>query len=200
VASSHSPQMSGCYGDAFLCLSRISARSNSANAAMTASSGVAIWLSSPVKVRHPPAPAAAVLPCLQADQQRWMNDAKASVVVGGEGSFDGCADVVVVPDGGGEGEDALSDADDDSCDGVAAVLVEVELTLKVSFDRLDGLAQQFEESGTGSLGFALAGRAEQVQAGLGEGGFEVVAEVVPVRRSGLPGSVVGQGGIGEDVQ
>jgi hypothetical protein len=38
--------------------------------------------------------------------------------------------VVVVPDCGGEGEDALEDADDDAVGGVAAVLFEVELAFE----------------------------------------------------------------------
>src|SRR4051794_41384480 len=37
-----------------------------------------------------------------------------SVIVGGEAAGDGGADVVVVPDGCGEGQDALPDADADS--------------------------------------------------------------------------------------
>jgi hypothetical protein len=52
------------------------------------------------------------------------------VVVGGQGAFDWGADVVVVPDDDGEGEDALLDADDDAGGGVAAVGFEVELALE----------------------------------------------------------------------
>ena len=39
------------------------------------------------------------------------------MVVGGEGAGDGLAGVVVVPDGGGQGEDALGDAGGDAVDG-----------------------------------------------------------------------------------
>jgi hypothetical protein len=45
-----------------------------------------------------------------------------------------------VPDGGGEGQDALQDADRHSGGGVAAVAFEVELALEGLVDRLDGLA------------------------------------------------------------
>ena len=50
------------------------------------------------------------------------------------------------------------------------------------------------------FGFALAGRADQVDPGSGEGGFEVAAEVVLVRDQDLSGSVPGQGGVGENAQ
>jgi hypothetical protein len=63
-----------------------------------------------------------------------------------------------VPDRGGDGENALPDSHDDS-EGAAAVLFEVELALERVVDRLDDLAQRREESGTGSVGFALASRA-----------------------------------------
>jgi hypothetical protein len=56
-----------------------------------------------------------------------MIDSKGSVVVGHERAHDRLAGGVVVPDGGGEGEDALQDADGDAVNGPAAVLLEVEL-------------------------------------------------------------------------
>jgi len=40
--------------------------------------------------------------------------------------------VVVVPDGGGEGEDALQDADDHAAGSVTAVSFQVKQSLKVS--------------------------------------------------------------------
>ncbi len=59
-----------------------------------------------------------------------------SVIVSGQGAVDRCAGVVVVPDRGGEGEDALQDADQDSGGGVAAVAFEVELGFERLIDRL----------------------------------------------------------------
>jgi hypothetical protein len=46
---------------------------------------------------------------------------------------------VVVPDGGGQGEDALQDADQDSGWRLPAVPVEVKLALVAAEDGLDGL-------------------------------------------------------------
>src|ERR1019366_5047218 len=109
-----------------------------------------------------------------------MINSKGSVVVGQQGTLDGLARLVVVPDGGGQREDALQDADQDSCWCSAAVAFEVNLVLAGVEDGLDGLAQRLEEPRAGSLGFALAGRAQQRQARAGEGGLEVGAEVVLV--------------------
>ena len=44
--------------------------------------------------------------------------------------MDGCAGLVVVPDGGGQGQHALQDADYDSCRGAATVVFQVELALE----------------------------------------------------------------------
>ena len=62
------------------------------------------------------------------------------VVVGQQRSSDGLACVVVVPDGGGHGEDALEDADQDTGGGAACVLFEVELSFEGVEDRLDALS------------------------------------------------------------
>ena len=55
---------------------------------------------------------------------------KGSVVVGDQRAHDGLAGGVVVPDGGGQGEDALQDADGDAVDGAPAVAFEVELAFE----------------------------------------------------------------------
>jgi len=83
------------------------------------------------------------------------------------------AGVVVVPDRGGHGEDALQDADQDAGRGVAAVLFQVELPFEGVEDGLDGLAEWCEEPSAGPFGFAFAGPAEQPDAVAGEVGFEV---------------------------
>ena len=59
--------------------------------------------------------------------------------------YDGLADVVVVPDRGGQGEDALQNADQDSGWRPAAVGFEVKLALEGVEDRLDGLPEGLEE-------------------------------------------------------
>ena len=110
------------------------------------------------------------------------------------------AGVVVVPDDGGECEESLPDAHEDAGDGAAAVSFEVELAFEGVVDRFDDLAQWFEEAGAGSVGFALAGRAQQLDAELGQGGFELAAVVVLVRDQRLP-DPSGQVRIaGEDVE
>jgi len=95
--------------------------------------------------------------------------------------------VVVVPDRGGQGEDALQDADQHTVAGFAAVVFEVELTFVGIEDRFDGLAQGLEEPGAATVGFALAGRSQQGQARLGQGGLELGAEIVLVPDDDLAG-------------
>ena len=94
------------------------------------------------------------------------------------------AEVVVVPDGGGEREDASGDAGGDSGDGAATVVFEVELSFEGVVDRLDDLAQRFEEALPGSRRFPFAGRTQQGDAGVGQGVFEVAAVVVLVADDG----------------
>ena len=48
-----------------------------------------------------------------------MIDSKGSVVICQQGALDGLAGLVVVPDGGGEGQDALQSPDGHAVGGVA---------------------------------------------------------------------------------
>src|ERR687897_2595926 len=125
-----------------------------------------------------------------------MTDSKGSVVVGQERSLDGLTGAVVVPDRGGQGQDALYDADPDPGGGVTAVLLQVELALEGVVDGLDDLAQRLEELAPGPRVLALAGRAQQLEAGVDKGGLEVAAEVVLVGDHDLPGSSGAQVGVG----
>ena len=75
------------------------------------------------------------------------------------------------------------------------MLFEVELSFECVEDRLDRLAQWFEELAAGSFGFALSGAAQEPDAGAGDGGLEVAAVVVLVRQQDLPWSGRGQGGV-----
>ena len=120
------------------------------------------------------------------------------MVVGDQRAHDWLAGSVVVPDGGGEGQDALDDPGDHAGRGVAAVAFEVELAFEGVVDRFDDLAQRLEELSAAPLGLALAGGAEQDEPGCGEGGFEVVPVVVLVGDDDLPGPRGGQRGIVED--
>lgn len=80
------------------------------------------------------------------------------MVVGGQGAQDWLVGVVVVPDCGGEGEDALQDADGHSAGSAAAVPFEVELTFEGFVDRLDDLPQRLEQLRSGPLGLTFADR------------------------------------------
>jgi hypothetical protein len=69
--------------------------------------------------------------------------------------------VVVVPDRGGQREDALYEAGDDAGWRAATVLFEVELPLEALVDRLDDLPQRLEQFSSESLRLTLAGRPQQ---------------------------------------
>src|SRR6187431_939830 len=103
-----------------------------------------------------------------------------SVVVGGERSKDGLAAVMVVPDRGGEGEESLQDPDGDALWAVAAVLFQAELAFQGVVDRLDDLTQRAELTGASAGSFVLAGRADQLDAMVGEDAFELGRDVALV--------------------
>src|SRR5664280_243967 len=129
-----------------------------------------------------------------------MTDSKGSVVVSDQRALDGCADVVVVPDHGGEREDALPDPGEYAGWCSSAVLFQVELAFVGVEHRFDILTQWFEELSTRAGLFALASRSEKVDTGCGECGFEVAAIVVLVRDQGGTGDLVGQVGVVEHAQ
>ena len=85
-----------------------------------------------------------------------------------------------MPDGCGQGEDALSDAGADSGHGSAAVLFQIELAFERVVDRFDDLAQWLEQMMLSAGRFAFAVRAQQGDAGLGEFGFKNLPVVVLV--------------------
>src|SRR5215831_19481811 len=101
---------------------------------------------------------------------------------------------VVVPDGCGQGEDALQDVDQDAGGGVATVAFGVELAFEDVVDQFDDLAQRFEEPGAGRSASPFAGRAQQADACPGQPGFELVPVVVIVGDDDLPSAADGQGG------
>jgi len=103
------------------------------------------------------------------------------------------AGAVVVPDRCGHGQQALKDAHEDPTWGVSTVLFQIELSLKGVEDRLDALAERFEEPAAGSFGFALASTAQQLDAALGDAGLELSPEVILVHKQDLPSSGSGQG-------
>src|SRR5258706_14329153 len=97
-----------------------------------------------------------------------MINSKGSVVVGQERALDGLAGAVVVPDRGGQREDSLQDADEDSRRGVAAVSFEVKLSFEGVVDLLDDLAEGPEEIRAGPVGLAFAGQEQHGQHRAGE--------------------------------
>jgi hypothetical protein len=84
-----------------------------------------------------------------------MIDSKGSVVIGQQGALNGLTVSVVVPDGGGLGEDPLQDADCYSVGGAAAVLLQVKLALEGVVDGFDDLAQGPEQVRACSRGSPL---------------------------------------------
>src|SRR5258708_13397935 len=68
-----------------------------------------------------------------------------SVVIGDQRPGDRLPGLVVVPDGGGHGQDALGDPDGDALEGAPAVCFEVELAFEGVVDRLDQLADRSEQ-------------------------------------------------------
>jgi len=83
------------------------------------------------------------------------------VVVGDQGPGDRLPGLVVVPDGGGHGQDALGDADGYSFEGPPAVGFEVELAFEGVVDRLDQLADRFEQRLAVARDLVFAGRPQQ---------------------------------------
>jgi len=82
-----------------------------------------------------------------------MNDSEGSaVVVGDEGAQDGLVGVVVVPDRGGEREQALQDAREDALVGASTVAFEIELAFEGVIDRLDEPGVPQLEAGSGYVG------------------------------------------------
>jgi hypothetical protein len=114
------------------------------------------------------------------------------VVVGGQRPHDRLAGEVVVPDGGGEREDALQDANGHAAGGAAAVSFKVELALEGLVDRLDDLPQRLEQLRSGPLGLALAGRPQQPDVQLGQLLLELAAEVVLVADQRLARTLGGE--------
>ena len=110
------------------------------------------------------------------------------MVVGGEGPQCGLVGIFVVPDGSGEREDALQDADGDTGVCASAVSFEIELAFEGVVDRLDDLTQRLEEAAAGPGLFVLERRAQQPNAAFVEEGFELAAGVALVGDDGLTGS------------
>src|SRR6516165_9492801 len=93
-----------------------------------------------------------------------------SVVVGDQRPGDRGASLVVVPDGGGQGQDALADADGDAFEGAPTVGLQVELALEGVVHRFDQLADRFEHRLAGPRRLVFAGGPQQGDAAAGRAG------------------------------
>src|ERR1700674_5018067 len=101
-----------------------------------------------------------------------------SVVVVGEvaaGGVDlvGVPELPVVPDAGGEGEEALADAGPDAFGDVAAVVFEGELAFERVVNRLDPLAHSAELAEP--FGFVFAVGADELRVERGDDLLELLA-------------------------
>src|SRR5215207_1147622 len=119
-----------------------------------------------------------------------MIDSKGSVVVGDQGSQDRLAGVPVVPDRGGQGEDALQDPYGDAGDRPAAVLFEVELAFEGLVDRFDALAYRPEQGPAGTGGFFVVRGSDDGDTAVVEPGFGVAVAVALVHDQDQPVRVV----------
>src|SRR3954453_10252144 len=93
-----------------------------------------------------------------------------SVVVGGQGSCDGLSGGAVVPDDGGEREQALGDAGGHAGQAAAAVQFQVQLAFEGVVDRLDELADRFQQRLPGGGPAVAVGGGQQVGRRGGGGG------------------------------
>src|SRR5258706_3609057 len=119
-----------------------------------------------------------------------MIDSKGSVVVCGQGSHDGLAGVPVVPDGGGQGEDALQDSNGDAGDGASAVLFEIELAFEGVVDRFDALSYCPQQARTGACRFGAVGGSHDSATAVVEPGFRIAVSVALVDDQDQPIRVV----------
>src|SRR3954453_1388212 len=109
-----------------------------------------------------------------------MIDSKGLVVVRGQGSENGLACVPVVPDRGGQGEDALQDPDGDAGDGTATVLFEIELAFEGLVDRFDALPYGPQQATTGACRFGAVRGSHDSNTAVVEPGFGVAVAVALV--------------------
>ena len=124
-----------------------------------------------------------------------MINSKGSVVVGEQGAYGAGVDLFVVPDGCGEGEQALEHAGCDTGRGAPAVALEVKLALQGVVDRFDDLAERLEEPGAWPGSFTGHRWADERRVVVGEERLRLAAAIAVVGQDGLPAAVIEQGGL-----
>src|SRR5215204_3245924 len=90
-----------------------------------------------------------------------INSKGSLVVVGDEGAQCGLLGSFVVPDGGGEREEALHHAGGDASVGACTVSFEIELAFEGVVDRLDDLTERFEQLLSRPRGPVFVGGSQQ---------------------------------------
>jgi hypothetical protein len=96
----------------------------------------------------------------------------------------------VVPDRCGEGEQALANAGTDAVDAASAVELEVELPFEGVVDRLDQLADGFEQVLARARRVVAVGRAQQAHSALGEEPVEFGGDVALAGLRPMPEGMV----------
>src|SRR5258706_11058770 len=119
-----------------------------------------------------------------------MIDSKGSVVECDQGSHDRLAGAPVVPDRGGQGEDALQDPHGDTGDGTAAMLLKIQLALEGLVDRFDALPYSTKQAATGAWRFAAVRGSHHGDTAVVEPGFGVAVAVALVHNEDQPVRVV----------
>jgi hypothetical protein len=103
------------------------------------------------------------------------------MVIGDQRSGDWLPGLVVVPDGGGQGQDALGDPDRYSLEGPPAVGFEVELAFAGVIDRFGQLADRFQQRLAGAGGLVLARGPQQRDPAAGQVSLGELAGEGPCR-------------------
>ena len=115
-----------------------------------------------------------------------MRSSKGLVVVCGEGAgWAGLVGGFVVPDYGGEGQEALQDTCYDTWFGASSVPFEIELGFESVVDRLDDLTERFQEPVSRAGFLCFGGRADEDHPSLVQNLFEGGAAVAFVGYQGL---------------
>src|SRR5664280_2024293 len=113
------------------------------------------------------------------------NSKGSSVIVGNERSEDGLSAVVVVPDGGGQGEQSLQDSGHHTLGGVTSVSFQVELAFQGLVHRFDQLAEGLQEPCPGAGILTLLGRTDELRPLGGEEALELDTGVALVGQDDL---------------
>src|SRR5271170_6657926 len=117
-----------------------------------------------------------------------VNSKGSAVIERDERSQRALATLGVVPDGRGQGEQALEDASHYATWGSASVTFEVELGLERGVDRFDELAQGLEEWARRPATIVLVGGSDELDAVASQEGLELFGAIPLIREDPLSGA------------